>query len=355
MKKLIPFIALVPLVLLALTPPFNFQLDCTFNSLLWLWAVLASGFLSFVFMYQKVSVWLKLFVVWAFTSCFLSAAPYISFTMLFTVIACAYYYALCKKITDWSMVRKAIQGIFFLITLLIIMQLFGKDTLLNFNMKTPVILGTIGNRMILSSFVCVLAPFLIVNPLNWIPIILVSFISYSSGAVLAILLGLGTYVWKIYKNGKYMCLALIGLAIAFALFTGDFATFASKAGRRQVWEETIELTLKRPLGYGIATYRVLFPHLCSKEIRDQQPGREWARAHNDFLQIPFEVGIPGLILLIGWIVSIVRKVRNPLKLAGLAILVGTMSCQFPTRMGQSVLIILAYLAYCEHNPNLLED
>ena len=278
-----------------------------------------------------------------------------SFTLYWSVIACSYYYALCKKITDWSMVKKAIQAIFFLIITLLVMQLFGKDTLMNFGLKTPVILGTLGNKMMFSSFACVLAPFLILNPLNWLPLGLIAIISTSSGAVLALSLGAGVYVWKVFRNGKWMCLGLLALALVFALATGDIATFKGKAGRRQVWEETIKLTLKRPIGYGIAVYKILFPHLCSKEIRDQQPGREWARAHNDFLQIPFEVGIPGLILLIGWIVSIIRKVKNPLKLAGLAILVGTMSCQFPTRMGQSVLIILAYLAYCEHNPNLLED
>lgn len=352
MKKLIPLIALLPLTILALTPPWEFHLDCTVNSMLWLWAVLISGFLAFLFIYTKVSVWLKLLVVWCFISCFLSRAPYMSFTMFWSVIACAYYYALCRHITDWSLVHKAIQSIFFLVALLIIMQLFGKDTLLNFNTKTPAILGLIGNKMILSTFVCVLAPFLIINPLNWVALSLIAVISTSSGAVLALGMGGATLMWFKVKRARWTIVGLIIGILAYTMITGDFKTFAGKAGRRPVWVKTAKLTLDRPLGYGIGTYKVLFPVLCGKAIRDQQPGKEWNTAHNDFLQIPFEVGIPGFILLAGWIISIVRKVKNPLQLAGMMILAGVMAVHFPMRMVQSTLIMLMFIAYLERKQDV---
>ena len=179
MKKLIPFAAIVPLVLLALTPPLDFQLDCRINSTLWLWATFASGFGAFFFLYQKVSNWLKLFVVWCFISCFISKAPYMSFTMYWSVIFCAYYYALCTKIEDFTIVKKVVQSIFFFVCILMILQAFGMDTLVNFNHKTPVIIGTIGNRMMTSSFACTLAPFIIFNPLNWIALALISIMTWS--------------------------------------------------------------------------------------------------------------------------------------------------------------------------------
>ena len=119
------------------------------------------------------------------------------------------------------------------------------------------------------------------------------------------------------------------------------------SGRGPVWKKTIELVSKRPIGYGIATYRVLFPVLCGKEICLQQPGRAWLQAHNSWLQLPFEVGIPGFILLLGWFVSIVRKVKDPVKWAGIAILGMNMMVAFPDRMCQSVLIIIMYLAFLE--------
>ena len=346
MKKFIPLLAIIPMVLLALTPPWQFQLDCTVNSLAWLWAVLISGFLAFLFTYLNVSIWLKGFVIWAFVGCFISRAPFLSFTMYWSLIACAYFYALCRNISDWRPVFKVAQSLFFLVCLMLIMQLIGKDTLLNFKQPEAMLMGTIGNNMMFSSFICCLAPFLIINPLNWIPLGLIGLISGSSGGLLALGMGGATLLWVKVKRLRWLIVALIASIILYAGLTGDINTFFSRAGRGPVWKKTIELTTKTPLGHGIGTYKVLFPYLCGAEIRDQQPGREWARAHNSFLQIPFEVGIPGFILLMGWIVSIVRKIKNPVKLAGLMILAGVMSCQFPDRMCQSVLIILMFLAWC---------
>ena len=350
-NRLIPFIALIPLVALALTPPFSFQLDCTINSMFWVWMVFASGFLTMLYFYQDVSKWLKLFILWCFVSCFLSNAPYISFTMFWTVIACAYYYALCRKIEDWTPVYKAIQAIFLFIVILIIMQQLGKDTLLNFGQKND-ITGTIGNKMIFSSFVCVLAPLLIVTPLNWLPLVALSIVSSSSGAILSIGTGLAIWSWaKLTKKLRiiFIILALL-VPIIFAYKTGDMSTFFN-AGRGPVWKKTIELVAKRPLGYGIATYRVLFPVLCGEEISKQQPGRAWLQAHNSWLQLPFEVGIVGSFLLLGWIISIVRKIKDPIKWAGIAILSVNMLTAFPDRMCQSVLIIVMFLAYCERKEN----
>jgi hypothetical protein len=350
MKKLIPYIALIPLVVLALTPPWQFNLTCDVNSLLWLWTVLISGFLSFAFLYTKTSNWLKLFVVWAFLSCFLSRAPFISFTMYWTLIACAYYYVLCKKIEDWTPVKKAVQAIFLLTSFMIILQLFGKDTLLNFKQPDARILGTVGNDMMESSFVCVLAPFLIINPLNWIPLWLIAFISHSTGAVLALGLGSATLLWVKVKRARIAIVALFIGILVYTGINGDIKTFFSKAGRGPVWKKTVELIAKKPMGHGIATYKVLFPYMCGAEIRDQAPGQEWNTSHNDFLQIPFEVGIPGTLLLFGWIVSILRKLRDPIKIAGLMILSGVMLVHFPMRLNQTVLVMIMFLAYLEGEP-----
>jgi O-antigen ligase len=314
---------------------------------------IVSGFLAFLFLYQNVSTWLKLLVVWCFVSCFLSSAPFISFTMFWSVIVCAYYYSLCMRIKDFTPVKRAIQAIFFLIVVLIIAQLSGKDTLLNFKESAPDILhgkvtpvlGLIGNKMMASSFVCVLSPFLIITPLNWILLILVSFISWSSGAVLSVFAGLVVYMWQFKRLRNLIVTAAVIVPLVFAYNTGKIKTFQSKAGRRLVYIKTFELSLKRPMGYGIGTYKVLFPALCGKEIRDQQPGRAWNTTHNDYLQILFEGGFIGLFLLLGWIISILRKVKDPVMLSGLTILAVNMTCHFPMRLVQSAFVILMFLAY----------
>ena len=363
MKKLIPIFALVPLVLLALTPPLDFALDCTINSTFWLWAVFASGFFTFLFLYQKVSSWLKLLVVWLFISCFLSRAPYISFTMFWSVIVCAYYYLLCTKIEDFTVVKKTIQAIFFFFVLLVIMQLFGKDTLLNFGQQPPDILhgsttkvfGSIGNQMISASLFCILAPFLIFNPLNWILLILISFISWSSGAVVSLGAGLSVYAWARFKRMRLLIVIIAILApILFAWGTGDFSKSTIRAGRLPVFIKTFQLCVERPFGYGIATYKVLFPHLCGKKIRIEQPGRTWNTSHNDWLQILFETGFIGMFLFIGWLVSIIRKINDPIKLAGVTIIAVNMMIHFPLRICQSAFIILMFLAFCSKGESLWE-
>lgn len=276
MKKLIPYLALIPLVIMALTPPLEFALDCTINSTFWLWMTFLSGFLTFLLLYQKVSVWLKLLVIWCFISSFFSKAPYMSFTMMWSVIVCAYYYLLCTKIEDWEPVKKCIQAIAFFIVLLFIMQLFGKDTLVNFNHKTPVIFGIIGNRMIASTFMCVLAPFLLFNPLNWAVLIIISFITWSSGAVVSMLSGLSVYSWLKYKRLRaFIVITALIASILFAYNTGDFSKSTVRAGRIPIYKKGIELAIKRPIGYGIGTWKILFSYMCGAKIRDQSPGKAW--------------------------------------------------------------------------------
>ena len=350
MKEYIGHLALIPLIILALTPPMDFQLDCTINSTFWLWAIFFSGFFAFLFLYQKVSAWLKLLVLWCFISCFLSRAPYMSFTMFWSVIVCAYYYLFCTKIENWEPVKKVMQSIIFFIVLLMVMQLLGKDTLLNFNQKTPQVIGTIGNKMILSSFVCILAPFLLFNPLNWVILIIISFITWSSGAVLSIVAGLGTLAWMKFKKWRLVILTIaICLPICYAVQTRDMATFRSPAGRRLVWLKTAELSLKHPLGYGIGTYKILFPHLCGKEITRQAPGREWNTTHNTLLQMTFEVGFIGIILFLGWMVTLIRNIlkkKNYIQLSGFAIIATNSLIHFPDRMVQTVLIVMIFFAWC---------
>ena len=386
MKKAIPYIALIPLVVLALTPPWRMVLDCKLNSLFWLYMVFSSGFLTFLYMNFKVSVFLKLFLIWCFVSCFLSYAPYLCFTMYWSMIAGAYYYLLCKQIEDFEPVKKVIQALFFFVTLLIIVQLFGKDTLLNFNQKDPLVLGTIGNYMILGSLVCILAPFLIqISWLNWIPVILIAFITKSSGTVLSIFAGLGVYLsyiairryWNdsrrhqggfigIMARGRLVMAivltasVIVATPVFMAYKTGDFKVFTT-AGRYQVWKRTVQLANNRPQGYGVATYRLIFP-LLSQDLKSSVgangekweyenttgKGLAWRKAHNCFTQILFETGWYGFVLFMGFIGAIAWRVRrDPLKLAGLAILGVNMMVHFPSRMTQSVLIMIMYLAFCE--------
>jgi O-antigen ligase len=116
-----------------------------------------------------------------------------------------------------------------------------------------------------------------------------------------------------------------------------------------MWVDSCRLIVKQPMGYGIATAKILYPVLCSKEVRQQQPGREWNTLHNLPLQLTFETGLIGLFLFMGWVVSIVLNVlrnKNYIQLAGLAILCGTSMVHFPDRTVNCVLVMIMFLAYC---------
>jgi len=184
--------------------------------------------------------------------------------------------------------------------------------------------------------------------------------SISTGAMVAIGCGLIVYFWNKIKIKRFrLALVLIGLIVPliFALRQGDFQA----SGRISAWKRTISLSLKNPVGYGIGTYKLLFPlmsqDLPSTIISNQEKwkydntegkGLAWRRAHNDPLQILFEVGFPGAILLLGWLISVFLKCyKDPLKLTGLVIVGTNMMTHFPVRMCQSVLIILMFLAWCE--------
>ena len=289
-----------------------------------------------------------------------------SLTMFWSVIFCAYYYVLCSKIEDWGIVKEYIQSIFFFVVLLVILQLLGKDTLLNFKESVPdvlhgklcPVLGTIGNKMMFSSFICVLAPFLIYKPLNWVLITLLCFISWSSGAILSIMVGLTIYFWPRVPRMKVLIIVIaILIPIIFAWKTDKIKTFFGPAGRRVMWIDAGKLILKNPVGYGIGTWKVIYPLKCSDAVRKQQPGRVWSQSHNLFIQMMFELGI-GIFFLFAYLFEVITRVlrhREFIKLAGLSIIGIVSLVHFPDRMSNCVLIIIMFFAYCARNGGWLSE
>jgi hypothetical protein len=282
------------------------------------------------------------------------------------VVICFYFYLLCKKIQHYEIPFVVVQSIFFLLITLIVMQLFGKDTLLNFNLDKPVVLGTIGNAMILSSFITCLSPILLsYNKLNFFPISIIAFISKSSGAVFALLAGLLFYLFFKVKNKVVYILILVIMFAGFGFYFCKDTSIASRleGGRWPVWKRTIKKTIERPRGYGISTYRVLFPIYCQDLIGlgaieggwkyENTYGFlvPWRRAHNVWLGLGFEIGY-GIILFFGFILSLFVKFCRSEKTeailmaaAGLVIIGADMSVHFPTRMENAILPIICFIAF----------
>lgn len=240
MKKLAKYIAASIIAVFALIPPVSIKVFMTVNSTFWLWMILSAGFLGLAFSYTKADIWLKALVIYCFINCFLSRAPYLSFSMYASVVASAYFYLLCLKGEDFEPVFKTVQCIFLLFVILIVMQAFKTDTLLNFNRPEPVMLGTIGNKMVLGSFIVCLAPLLIsYRKLNIVPVAIVAFISGSRGAVLALLAGIVVYILFRLKNKVAIVVLLAALGAGLCMYARKDSAITNffSGGRGPIWKE----------------------------------------------------------------------------------------------------------------------
>lgn len=342
---------------LALIPNDQFRIPFLANTGLWFYLVLVAGFLGFLFLYSKAHIILKTLLVYLFINCFLSKAPYLSFSAYLILILASGFYLLCLEVKKYDFIFKAIQSLFFLNIAIIVMQKFGFDKLLNFSLSPgqTTYWGTVGNPMILGSFIVCLTPFLILNHKHNIwPVTLTVWVSHSFGAILSVLAGFFAYL-KGWKKALIIALVICSLIPAWSKVKNHYLY-----GRWPVWKRTVSLTTKNHpfVGYGIGTYKVIFP-VMSRDIAGgvtnkwQYQGTEgnwlaWRAAHNCFLQILFETGYIGLGLLLGFIGWILYRIRDKRLLFSAAILlIVNMTWSFPSRMIQTVTLLIMFSAICQ--------
>lgn len=357
----------IPLIFLAIIPPMELSIPMTINSDLWIWSILLGGLLGILFIYTRADIFLKLIVVYLFINCFRSRAPYLSFTSYIIFIAVAYYYLLCLTLKDFEFVKKIAQAVFFLNIILIVNQQFGGDKLLNFGRDIPVCFGTIGNSMWLGSLLICLAPFLLLSsPLNIIPLIIIIFISKSSGMALSLLGGVLIYGFMKFKKKIIFWITTTLIIFGILIYARQDRVFSSwKAGRGPIWKRTIELSNKHPFfGWGIGTARVIVPAL-SGDVSGGYPGPweyegtkgnwlAWRQVHNCWLQMDFEVGKIGDILILLFLGSILfallklpKTQEVVLALSGIGMISSNMLIHYPTRMCQSVLFLIIFVVFCQ--------
>jgi hypothetical protein len=351
--------------LFAVIPNDQFRIPFLANTELWFYLILVSGFLGFLFLFSKGHILIKIALIYLFINCFLSKAPYLSFTAYTLLVATSGFYLLCLEITNYNFIIKAIQSVFFLNIVLIVMQSLGFDKLMNFGQSANQLTywGSVGNPMILGSFIVCLMPILVIgNKHNIWPVVLVVWISRSYGSMLSILSGLFIYL-KGRKKLFIIAVVIISLFVARVKIFNHYM-----GGRWPAWKKTVFLTTTQHpfFGYGIGTYKVIFPVL-SQDVAGgvtskwKYQGTEgnwlaWRQAHNCFLQILFETGYIGFGLFIAFIGCLLHKVRkNRALLSGLIVLLITMIWSFPTRMIQSVLVLILFFSICEKVKEISND
>ncbi len=378
---IVKYIVAIPIVILALVFPSEVKIPVLVNSTPWFWMVLISGFLGFAYVFTRAHVWAKVLVILSLYNCFFSTAPFLSFSAYVFVILSAYFYLLCLHLKSYSFILKIIQCLFFLTATLIFMQFIGKDTLMNFGLDKPICFGLIGNSMQFACFLVCLAPFLIMKS-KWyvIPLAVIMVFAQAAGALAAILAGVGFYgLWKLKGFKKLLVILVILSAVIYIHQRGRFATFG--IDRYPAWKRTVQLANQKPLtGWGIGTYKVLFPTF-SQDLAMKYFGKAgywwhyegqtseylaWRQTHNCFLQWDFEMGRLGTLVLI-WILTYLlylfwraEKADEVLLLgSGAAMHVINMTVHFPTRMIQSVPIMICFIAFFiftmkKHQRNITE-
>lgn len=352
-------IALI-ICLLALLPNGDFRIPILTNTGLWFYAIIIFSWLALVFCNLRVSPAVKFILIFMFFNAVLSKAPYISLTCYMVLIAVAYIYACCLHMKSFEFVISGVQLVFLLTFMILMLQFLGYDKLLNFARDEATFLGTIGNKMMTGSFLLSLSPFLIIaNIWYLIPVLCLALFLKSYGTVLILGLTISIYIFIKFKKIRIMAVALV--IAAFIICAPRVKAHLTGGGRITCWKKTVELMLKRPLfGYGIGTYKVLFPVLGAdyrygKTMEWEYYGTKgnlhcWRQAHNAFLQIGFEAGLVVLSVIIMYLAFLLYHLFITKRIdlvTGIIVTILNMSIFFPTRMIQSVLLIVLFLAICE--------
>jgi len=86
----------------------------------------------------------------------------------------------------------------------------------------------------------------------------------------------------------------------------------SEAGRLKIWERGLGYMVERPVfGVGMLNFAVAEGTISPlAKLQERGIGVVWLAAHNSFIQVGTELGVPGLLLLVGVIATAFRSLRR---------------------------------------------
>ena len=348
------------MLMAGLMPAIKYSLPIIMDAKYWEWWITISGFLGFYTIFLRVPFIIKFIAAGTFALCFFSSAPSISFTQYIVVVSCCYFYILCLNIKNYETIWKCLQCLLLFNLFFFVIQLTHNDSLLNFGITGKAInYGIVGYRMQSASFITILSATLIpFHSFNLATPFVVSVICNAAGSFLAVSAGLIYLLSR--KFGKrtiiWVSASLMSIFIIWMVTSGKLSSnmnMGFTGGRMLVWIRSLQLSMEHPFtGYGIATYKGIFPVLGGIHSMD------WKTAHNSWVQIIFETGYIFPSVLFGYfsylfwsLLSMVKKNINrdmAVKCVTGLIIIGTdMMFHFPDRQIQTALIIIFFLAYIQ--------
>lgn len=166
---------------------------------------------------------------------------------------------------------------------------------------------------------------LILQGLGMLLIAMTLFAAESRGATLTWLLLMPVVLWAGYKSTHNMRAAMLVLAIALAGYAGTATLLGlnvahrtlnveqdtSSNARLQLWKSAAEITRDHPFfGTGWGTFAASYP-----AYRDPEENTTAGLyAHNDYIQLASEGGMPALILLLGIFACLLLQLKRSLSM-----------------------------------------
>ena len=385
LSKAWSFLMALPIGLLCIAPPINYDIPTIVNSEAWLYRIVAAGFFGVLICWTNIHWLLKALSVYLFFNCFISQIPYLSFEAYFLLVITMYFFWAYTKV-DYEMIFNVIEAVFWLEIIILLVQQLDRDILMSMKpseasrqlgiatqyVESKVFYGTVFQPMRLGSLFAIMAPFLIYRrPFYILPLAILAYCSGTLGFAFALVAGLLTLFFLVVKSWKVRLVAFVA-GITFGLVCTVFTS--SDAFRVAITEGRVPigwLTLKswvldttgpsgKPdflgisqtgpvdwirvfFGHGMDTYLPLFP------IYKHDPN-PFPVAHNDWLQIPWEIGAIGALLFDAYCLLLIWRLyraQEYLLMSGCVIYSVNMALAFPQRMSQTVLLMTAYAAFCE--------
>jgi O-antigen ligase len=130
--------------------------------------------------------------------------------------------------------------------------------------------------------------------------------SLSRSGILAFFIGLAVFLLLAPRKNKWLLplsLGIMGLVVfiygyrlGFAHLIQRFFQIETSGQRRlDIWEDAWRMLKDHPLGIGLGNFSVLYPWY---QVRVTAPVK-YSHAHNDFLQVAIEAGLPAWFFLVG--------------------------------------------------------
>ena len=197
-------------------------------------------------------------------------------------------------------------------------QMQGWDGVIQAGTQQGAPTGSFMNKNYLAEAALMALPATIILAKAWpIPFIIAALLAtFSRGAFAAGGLLLTSWMWGRYR--KTAIVLTSGILVAVILYFGNLShdgrfMNTSAGARISFWANSVAMVVDRPWGQGVGAYMPAYPKyhdaIIPTTTSAYRINMRPRTAHNDFLTIAAETGIPGAFLLTWFFITVLRSSR----------------------------------------------